>query len=164
MNTIEDAIEKVEWYNNRWKIEVFHKILKSGLNSESVRLRTAEGLMKIISIFCILSWRIFWMTMINRITTNASPKLILTQEEIDFIDTVDCKVNETEGTENEVNGTLDENLIGNRTTKHEASLNHSEELQRTSMKRKLDDSDEENLKDFPVKVNLKNTLFSYIED
>ena len=94
VNTIEDAIEKVEWYNNRWKIEVFHKILKSGLNSESVRLRTAEGLMKIISIFCILSWRIFWMTMINRITPNASPKLILTQEEIDFIDTVDCKVNE----------------------------------------------------------------------
>ena len=24
VNTIEDAIEKVEWYNNRWKIEVFH--------------------------------------------------------------------------------------------------------------------------------------------
>ena len=25
-----DAIEKLEWYALRWKIEVFHKILKSG--------------------------------------------------------------------------------------------------------------------------------------
>ncbi|MDA9537122.1 hypothetical protein ACM41_12955, partial [Bradyrhizobium sp. CCBAU 21362] len=25
-----DAVEKLEWYALRWKIEVFHKILKSG--------------------------------------------------------------------------------------------------------------------------------------
>lgn len=37
---------------------------------------------------------IFWMTMINRITPNYFPKLILNQEEIYFIDTVDYKVNE----------------------------------------------------------------------
>src|SRR6266478_3406116 len=37
-----DAIEKLEWYAMRWKIEMFHKILKSGCRAEESRLRTAE--------------------------------------------------------------------------------------------------------------------------
>ena len=31
-----DAIEKLEWYALRWKIEVFHKILKSGCRARRV--------------------------------------------------------------------------------------------------------------------------------
>src|SRR3954469_8206126 len=57
------AIEKLRWDALRWKIEVFHKILKSGCQTERARLRTAERLVKLIAVFCILSWRIFWMTM-----------------------------------------------------------------------------------------------------
>ena len=60
------AIEKLEWYASRWKIETFHKILKSGYKAEESKLRTAERLVNLIAVFCILSWRIFWMTMINR--------------------------------------------------------------------------------------------------
>ena len=37
-----EAIEKIHWYGLRWKIEVFHKILKSGCRIEESRLRTAE--------------------------------------------------------------------------------------------------------------------------
>ncbi|WP_225184313.1 hypothetical protein [Bradyrhizobium sp. NBAIM03] len=37
-----DAIEKLEWYGLRWKIEVFHKILKSGCKAEESKLRTAQ--------------------------------------------------------------------------------------------------------------------------
>ena len=60
------AIQKLEWYASRWKIETFHKILKSGCKAEQSKLRTAERLVNLIAVFCILSWRIFWMTMINR--------------------------------------------------------------------------------------------------
>ncbi|MCK1449375.1 hypothetical protein IVB36_00170 [Bradyrhizobium sp. 35] len=34
-----DAIEKLEWYGLRWKIEVFQKILKSGCKAEESKLR-----------------------------------------------------------------------------------------------------------------------------
>ena len=37
----QQAMEKVQWYALRWKIEVFHKILKSGCRAEQARLRTA---------------------------------------------------------------------------------------------------------------------------
>jgi hypothetical protein len=82
----EAAIEKLRWYALRWKIEVFHKILKSGCRAEEARLRTAERLVKLISVFCILSWRVFWMTMINRSVPNAEPSLALTMIETKLLD------------------------------------------------------------------------------
>ena len=58
-----EAIEKLDWYAMRWKIETFHKRLKSGCHAEDSRLRTAQRLTNLIALFCILSWRIFWLTM-----------------------------------------------------------------------------------------------------
>jgi len=83
-----DAIEKLEWYALRWKIEVFHKILKSGCKAEESKLRTAQRLTNLIAVFCILSWRVFWMTMLNRSTPDALPTLALTATEIAVLDRV----------------------------------------------------------------------------
>jgi hypothetical protein len=81
-----DAIEKLEWYALRWKIEVFHKILKSGCKAEESKLRTAQRLTNLISLFCILSWRVFWMTMLNRSAPDVPPTLALTATEIGVLD------------------------------------------------------------------------------
>ena len=81
-----DAIEKLEWYGLRWKIEVFHKILKSGCRAEESKLRTAQRLANLLSVFCILSWRVFWMTMLNRSASDASPDLALTEVEVGLLD------------------------------------------------------------------------------
>jgi len=81
-----DAIEKLDWYALRWKIEVFHKILKSGCRAEEAKLRTAQRLANLISVYCILSWRVFWMTMLNRSSPDASPALALTEAEIGLLD------------------------------------------------------------------------------
>jgi hypothetical protein len=82
----EEAVEKLQWYAHRWKIELFHKILKSGCHVEAARLRTAERLTKLIAVSCILSWRIFWTTMVNRIAPDAPPQSALTEAEISVID------------------------------------------------------------------------------
>lgn len=82
----EDAIEKLEWYAMRWKIEMFHKIVKSGCKAEESKLRTAERLVNLIAILCILSWRIFWITMINRTAPDASPELAFTELELYLLD------------------------------------------------------------------------------
>ncbi len=81
-----DAIEKLQWYALRWKIEVFHKILKSGCRAEEAKLRTAQRLANLIAVYCILSWRVFWMTMLNRSCPAASPALALTEAEIGLLD------------------------------------------------------------------------------
>jgi hypothetical protein len=70
----------------RWKIEVFHKILKSGCKVEDSKLRTADRLANLIALFCILSWRVFWLTMLNRTTPDTSPQTALTGTEIRVLD------------------------------------------------------------------------------
>ncbi|MHB1513874.1 MAG: hypothetical protein ACYCTF_12545 [Acidiferrobacter sp.] len=66
----------------RLQIEIFDKILKSGWQAERSRLRTAERLVNLPALFCILSWQIFWLTMLNRATESAKPSLALTPLEI----------------------------------------------------------------------------------
>jgi hypothetical protein len=79
------AIEKLHWYALRWKIETFHKILKSGCRAEHSKLRTAEGLVNLLAIFCILGWRIFWLTMLNRATRHVASTLAFTPLEIHLL-------------------------------------------------------------------------------
>jgi hypothetical protein len=74
-----EAAEKLDWYAQRWKIETFHKILKSGCKAEEAKLRTAERLVNLIAILSVLSWRIFWITMLNRTRPEASPDEAFTE-------------------------------------------------------------------------------------
>jgi hypothetical protein len=41
-----EAIEKLNWYAQRWKIETYHKVLKSGCRADRSKLRTAERIVK----------------------------------------------------------------------------------------------------------------------
>jgi hypothetical protein len=81
-----DAVEKLRWYAMRWKIETFHKILKSGCKAEESRLRTAERIINLIAVLCILSRRIFWMTMMNRVDPCASADRVFTPLELQLLD------------------------------------------------------------------------------
>ena len=67
-----EVIEKIDWYALRCKIEVFHKILKSGRRAEDSKLRTANRLANLMTVYCILSWRIVWLTMLYCAAPNAA--------------------------------------------------------------------------------------------
>jgi hypothetical protein len=86
VKTLTAAIEKLEWYALRWKIEVFHKILKSGCKAEESKLRSSERLVNLISIFCIIGWRIFWLTMLRRAEPGLSPGIALDKTEVYLLD------------------------------------------------------------------------------
>jgi hypothetical protein len=83
-----EAIEKINWYAMRWKIEMFHKILKSGCRAEASKLRTAERLANLMAVFCILSWRILWLTMLARTSPEAPPSIAFTDNEIGLLDSL----------------------------------------------------------------------------
>ena len=81
-----DVVEKLDWYAMRWKIETFHKLLKSGCRTEAAKLRTAERLANLTAVYCLLSWRIFWATMANRVAPERSPLAVFTPLEIRLLD------------------------------------------------------------------------------
>ena len=61
-------------------------MLKSGCKAEESKLRTAERLVNLIAVFCIIGWRIFWLTMVNRTAPDAPPNLALTKPKCDLLD------------------------------------------------------------------------------
>jgi hypothetical protein len=81
-----EAIQKLVWYASRWKVETYHKILKSGCKAEASRLRTADRLVNLISVFCILSWRLFWITMLNRADSRMPAGHVFSKTERQLLD------------------------------------------------------------------------------
>ena len=81
IKNIDQAIEKIEWYCLRWKIETWHKIIKSGLRVEDCRLSTSDRLIRYLAVMSIVAWRIFWITVIARVTPNAPCYLFLNDSE-----------------------------------------------------------------------------------
>lgn len=106
VETADQAIEKMAWYSMTWKIELFFKLLKSGFNAEKLKLRLAERLVNLIAIFCILGWRIFWLTMLNRARPNESPAAALTASEIAIIDQIAARAGRMPATPNPLSSYL----------------------------------------------------------
>jgi hypothetical protein len=81
-----DVVQKLEWYALRWKIELFHKVLKSGCRVEASKLRSAERLANLIAILCVLAWRVLWLCMVNRVSPDLPARLVFTDTEIDLLE------------------------------------------------------------------------------
>jgi len=80
-----DIKQVLDWYKQRWKIETYFKVLKSGLKVEESKLRTADRLSRLISMCCILAWRIHWLTFLNRETEKINPEVAFDEIEIIII-------------------------------------------------------------------------------
>jgi hypothetical protein len=76
------AIEKLDWYATRWRIETFHKVLKSGCRAEQARLRTVGRLTNLLAVLCVVGWRVFWLTVAARAAPEAPPAVAFTPAEV----------------------------------------------------------------------------------
>lgn len=86
VDSLAAAVEKLSWYARRWKIEVFHKVLKSGCRAEASLLRDAERLVRLVAVFCVVAWRAFWLSMAGRAEPQGPPALALTAAECRVLD------------------------------------------------------------------------------
>jgi hypothetical protein len=80
------AVEKLSWYASRWKLETYHKVLKSGCQAENARLRTAERLTNLLAVLCVVGWRVFWLTMLARVAPDTPAEAALTADEVEVLD------------------------------------------------------------------------------
>jgi len=61
-----DTLMVLDWYKQRWKIEVYFKVRKSGMGVEELKLRERQRLERWIALCCVVAWRIHWLTMLAR--------------------------------------------------------------------------------------------------
>src|SRR6266571_4381610 len=81
VETVDDAIERVQWYSCRWGIEVWHRILKSGCHLEARQFQKAERLRRALTLYSVLAWRIFYATMLARAVPDVPCSVLLEPDE-----------------------------------------------------------------------------------
>lgn len=81
VKSLADALEKIGWYKLRWHIESYHKVLKSGCRVEDCRLQTAERLERYLSLMCVVAWRMYWLTFMNRTHPDEPATVVLADHE-----------------------------------------------------------------------------------
>lgn len=66
VETFEDAWQVIEDYEQRWLVEEYHKVLKSGCSIERHALRTADRLEPLIGLISVVGIRLFQLKLIGR--------------------------------------------------------------------------------------------------
>ena len=66
LKSVDDVLNCVKWYCLRWRIEDWHRVLKSGCNVEKIANKTAERLKRAVAIKLVIAWRIMLMTLLGR--------------------------------------------------------------------------------------------------
>ena len=68
VTNVEQALERLHWYVQRWNIEVYHRTLKSGCRIEDRQLGGADQLESCLAIDMVVAWRVFHLTKLGRAT------------------------------------------------------------------------------------------------
>ncbi len=66
VHTFADAVQCVQWYTQRWLIERYHYVLKSGCKVERLQLASADRLERALATYSIVAWRLLWLTYMAR--------------------------------------------------------------------------------------------------
>ena len=66
IDTLEAAWLVVDYYRQRWTIEVYFKTLKTGCRVEAMRLETTARLKNALALYEVIAWRILYLTHLNR--------------------------------------------------------------------------------------------------
>jgi hypothetical protein len=61
-----EALRCLRWYTLRWRIEEWHRVLKSGCHIESHQHHTAERLARAICIDAVIAWRVMLLALLGR--------------------------------------------------------------------------------------------------
>jgi hypothetical protein len=72
----------LRWYCLRWRIEDWHRVLKSGCGIENLSHNTAERLRRAIAINLVIAWRIMVMTLLGREMPNLPAEVMFSDIEL----------------------------------------------------------------------------------
>jgi hypothetical protein len=79
------AVTCLRWYCLRWRIEDWHRVLKSGCRIEDAAHDTAERLMRAVAINLVIAWRIMLMTLLGRETPDRPADVVFSDLELQVL-------------------------------------------------------------------------------
>jgi hypothetical protein len=84
VTTIEQAKIILRWYSYRWRIEEYHKLLKSGCQAESYRL-AADGMKPLLGFLCVIAVDLLRLTYLQRTQPLVTVTEVLTSVQIEVL-------------------------------------------------------------------------------
>jgi hypothetical protein len=85
ITSAEDAVQCLRWYCLRWRIEDWHRVLKTGCRIEQVAHDTAERIRRAIAINLVIAWRIMLMTLLGRETPDLPAEVLFSDIELQVL-------------------------------------------------------------------------------
>jgi len=82
---VETALQCVRWYCLRWRIEDWHRVLKSGCRIGDVGHKTADRIRRAIAINLVIAWRIMLMTLLGREAPELPADVLFSDIEIEVL-------------------------------------------------------------------------------
>ena len=83
-----EALLCLRWYTMRWRIEEWHRVLKSGCHIESHQHRTADRLARAISIDAVIAWRVMLLALLGREIPEMPCELLFSSWECRLLETL----------------------------------------------------------------------------
>lgn len=84
VTTPQEAAQILRWYTYRWRVEEYHKILKSGCKAESYRLG-GESMATLLGFLTVIASHLLRMTYLHRNSPDSPAVLVLTPVQIDVL-------------------------------------------------------------------------------
>ena len=81
IKTWEDIQTAIHWYTERWLIERYHFVYKSGCRLEKLQLKTGKRLHCALATYSLVAWRLLWLTYQARYEPAASCEIALEPSE-----------------------------------------------------------------------------------
>ena len=81
----EQAERLLERYCLRWRIEDWHRVLKSGCAIEELRNATADRLKRALAIYMVIAWRVMLMTLLGREVPDLPAEVLFTELELEVL-------------------------------------------------------------------------------
>lgn len=85
IGSAQGAEQCVRWYCLRWRIEDWHRVLKTGCRIEHLAHKTAERLKRAIAINMVIAWRIMLMTLLGRQCPELQAEVLFSDLEIQVL-------------------------------------------------------------------------------
>ncbi len=79
--TLEAAIELIDWYRCRWEIETFFHVLKNGCRVEALQLGNVAKLELALAVYLVVSWRLARLVKLGRTHPDIEASLLFTDAE-----------------------------------------------------------------------------------
>lgn len=81
VQTLQQAVELLDWYRARWEIELFFLILKEGCRIEALQLGEVERIETALALYLVVAWRINRLMRLGRRLPQLPADVVLEVEE-----------------------------------------------------------------------------------